>query len=90
MSRKDGEPRRRTLKQVIKEVEEHGDEIAGSRLEDELGRGAESPGGIECPKCGCRDMKVLWTRPGHGRVRRRRQCRHCKKLLTTYEKGEKQ
>ena len=42
--------------------------------------------GIRCPKCGCRHFYVLYTRaiPG-GRLRRRRECRHCGRRVTTSE-----
>ncbi len=43
--------------------------------------------GLECSRCGCKHFYVLFTRPaGGGRIRRRRQCRHCGKRITTYEK----
>lgn len=46
-------------------------------------------GGISCPDCGCRDLRVLETRhPAPGQVHRRRQCRHCGKRMTTVEKAK--
>lgn len=51
---------------------------------DELG---EDQHGISCPGCGCRHLIVLDTRKTWGsRIRRRRQCRHCARKVTTYEK----
>ena len=48
----------------------------------------ESRRGLECPRCGCRHFHVLYTRPGFGgSIRRRRECRHCAKRITTYERG---
>jgi len=43
--------------------------------------------GIECPRCGCRHFRVLYTRAvSAGRLRRRRECRHCGHRVTTHEK----
>jgi len=43
--------------------------------------------GLECPACGCRHFFVIYTRPTPGgRIRRRRECRHCGRRITTYEK----
>ena len=44
--------------------------------------------GLECPKCGCKDLRVVYRRakPG-GRVLRRRECRHCGRRMSTYEKA---
>jgi len=46
----------------------------------------EEKRGLECPRCGCRHFHVIYTRPsGQGRIRRRRECRHCGRRITTYE-----
>ena len=43
--------------------------------------------GLECPRCGCRHFRVLHTRRASGgRILRRRECRHCGRRMTTYEK----
>ena len=43
--------------------------------------------GFECISCGCRDFRVLYTRPvWGGRILRRRECRHCGRRITTYER----
>jgi len=42
--------------------------------------------GLECPRCGCRHLRVLYTRRAWGgRILRRRECRHCGRRMTTYE-----
>jgi len=42
--------------------------------------------GLECPRCGCRHFRVLYTRRAiGGRILRRRECRHCGRRVTTYE-----
>ncbi len=47
----------------------------------------ERPVGLECPDCGCRHFYVVYTRPTpNGRIMRRRQCRHCGRRITTFEK----
>lgn len=45
------------------------------------------PRGILCPKCGCAHFEVVYTRriPG-GAIRRRRECRHCGRRVTTTER----
>ncbi len=46
----------------------------------------EEKRGLECPRCGCRHFEVLYTRPvAGGRIRRRRECRHCGRRITTHE-----
>ena len=43
--------------------------------------------GICCPKCGCAHLRVVYTRRAWGRkIIRRRECRHCGRRMTTYEK----
>lgn len=42
--------------------------------------------GIECPQCGCQDLRVMWIRHRPGYIVRRRRCRHCGKEITTREK----
>ncbi|MGQ0627204.1 MAG: NrdR family transcriptional regulator [Phycisphaerales bacterium] len=45
------------------------------------------PKGICCPKCGCGHFEVLYTRATPaGTIRRRRQCRHCGRRVTTSER----
>jgi transcriptional regulator NrdR family protein len=42
--------------------------------------------GIECPHCGCRHFYTTNTEPlRDGRIRRRKQCRHCGRKIVTYE-----
>ena len=42
--------------------------------------------GPECPKCGCRHFRVLYTRRVWGRrLLRRRECRHCGRRMMTCE-----
>jgi len=53
--------------------------------------GAEGPSGnkrgLECRYCGCEHFRVVYTRPTWGgRIMRRRECRHCGKRMTTWEK----
>lgn len=45
------------------------------------------PRGILCPRCGCGHFEVVYTRriPG-GAIRRRRECRHCGRRVTTTER----
>jgi transcriptional regulator NrdR family protein len=47
----------------------------------------EEQRGLVCPKCGCRHFRVIYTRSAWGgRIVRRRECRHCAKRMTTYER----
>jgi transcriptional regulator NrdR family protein len=42
--------------------------------------------GIECPRCGCRHFYTTHTEPlRDGRIRRRKECRHCGRKIVTYE-----
>lgn len=42
--------------------------------------------GIECPQCGCRHFYTTHTEPlRDGRIRRRKECRHCGRRIVTYE-----
>jgi hypothetical protein len=43
--------------------------------------------GLVCRECGCRHFRVVYTRPYHGgRIVRRRECRHCGRRVTTWER----
>lgn len=45
------------------------------------------PKGIVCPTCGCCHFEVVYTRATPvGTIRRRRQCRHCGRRVTTSER----
>ncbi len=48
--------------------------------------GQQSPPGIRCRKCGCRHFRVLETRKAMGRILRRRECPHCGRRITTFER----
>jgi hypothetical protein len=43
------------------------------------------PRGLECRGCGCRDLRVLYTRYRAGSIVRVRACRHCGRRLVTRE-----
>ncbi len=44
--------------------------------------------GLECRNCGCKHFRVVYTRPyrGGGLIRRR-ECRHCGRRMTTWERA---
>ena len=43
--------------------------------------------GLECRHCGCKHFRVVYTRPTWGgRIMRRRECRHYRRRITTWEK----
>jgi len=47
----------------------------------------EEPRGVACSRCGCRHLPVYYTRHRpDGSIMRRRQCRNCGRMVTTYEK----
>jgi len=56
------------------------------RLSDLQGQGHRDAAGLVCPKCGCRDFKVYYTRPCPSGIRRARTCRHCGHRITTTER----
>jgi transcriptional regulator NrdR family protein len=41
--------------------------------------------GIECPRCGCRHLYVVYTRHRNKKILRVRECRHCGRRIKTYE-----
>jgi len=41
--------------------------------------------GIRCSKCGCGHWRVIYTRERPASIMRRRECRNCKKRITTHE-----
>ena len=57
-------------------------------MQDELGgREAREDRGLVCPQCGCRHFRVIYTRPARGgKLVRRRECRHCGRRMTTWER----
>lgn len=47
---------------------------------------SRSARGLECPQCGCRHFYTTHTEPlRDGRIRRRKECRHCGRKIVTYE-----
>ena len=49
-------------------------------------QGKATDRGIECPRCGCRHFYTTHTEPlRDGRIRRRKECRHCGHRIVTYE-----
>lgn len=43
--------------------------------------------GIACRRCGCRDLRVVYTRPQRdGSILRLRRCRHCGNRFPTFER----
>jgi len=54
-----------------------------------VGKDAKKDGqqGIACGKCGCKWLRVLYTRKVYGGfIRRRRECRFCGFRFSTHEK----
>ena len=41
--------------------------------------------GIGCPRCGCTRFSVVYVRRGDEQIRRRRECEHCGRRITTIE-----
>jgi len=57
-----------------------------AKKEDAGGAKPAEQVGLECRGCGCRHFDTVETRKvTGGRVRRRRECRHCGKRITTIE-----
>jgi hypothetical protein len=46
---------------------------------------AKDKRGLECRRCGCRDLRVVYTRERIGGLRRKRRCRNCGKEMWTLE-----
>jgi hypothetical protein len=47
----------------------------------------EEPKGLRCRNCGCAHFKTYYTRPkSDGSVARRKQCRHCGRMISTRER----
>ena len=50
--------------------------------------GTKQDYGLECRYCGCKHFRVIYTHPYRGgRIMRRRECRHCGRRMTTWEKA---
>jgi hypothetical protein len=48
----------------------------------------EDQRGLMCRHCGCKHFWVVYTRAVRGgRLMRRRECRHCGRRVTTWEKA---
>ena len=44
--------------------------------------------GLECRACGCKHFRVIYTRAHRGgQLVRRRECRHCGRRMTTWERA---
>lgn len=46
---------------------------------------ADATRGLACPRCGCRDLRVIRPYDAPGVRRRRRVCRHCGRVVFTVE-----
>lgn len=55
-------------------------------MKNESVQPADPPRGLICPKCGCRHLPVVYTRPRAGHILRMRECRHCGKRIPTRER----
>lgn len=44
-----------------------------------------APRGLVCPKCGCGDLRVLYTRYRPNRIVRVRKCQTCRHRAITHE-----
>ena len=59
--------------------------MEGKELKDTTDK-KKSPIGIACPQCGCRHFYTTHTEPlRDGRIRRRKECRHCGHRIVTFE-----
>jgi hypothetical protein len=48
---------------------------------------AQDKRGLECRYCGCKHLRVIYTRRAWGeRLVRRRECRHCGRRFSSWEK----
>ena len=52
----------------------------------EMAAAARGNVGLQCPNCGCHHFRVIYTRPKGTLIMRRRECRHCGRRLTTWER----
>ena len=41
--------------------------------------------GIQCPGCGCKDLRASYRKPWNGGYRRVRICRNCGRRVITFE-----
>jgi len=42
--------------------------------------------GLVCRKCGCRHFHVIYVEQKNDTIKRRRECRHCQRRITTTER----
>ena len=42
--------------------------------------------GLECRTCGCKHLRVIYTRQRIGGLRRKRECRNCGRQMWTMER----
>lgn len=55
--------------------------------ENETDKPDEGNRGLRCRHCGCRHFSVIYTRRAWGgKLVRRRECRYCKRRVTTWER----
>jgi transcriptional regulator NrdR family protein len=56
-------------------------------MEPSKGAASTPERGLVCPKCGRRHFFVVYTRRAAGeKLVRRRECRHCGRRITTWER----
>jgi len=49
---------------------------------------AKVEAGLSCPKCGCKDLRVFYTRRRQNYILRVRYCRYCGRRILTRERAE--
>lgn len=54
---------------------------------DMLMESLDNGGGLQCPKCHCRDLRVVRSTDQFDEKKRRRECRHCGWRFNTYERA---
>ena len=65
----------------------HGVEIEPGAVDPDAKDEEGKRRGLKCPACGCRHFTVVYTRPStQDRVIRRRECRNCRRRISTVER----
>ena len=57
----------------------------GEMAAEKMRMEAASKKGIECPNCGCRDLRATHTQKADGTIDRYRKCRYCGLSVFTSE-----
>lgn len=60
-------------------------EIRALRIAENAVQPPSPEPGLECPQCGCKDLRTIRTTKMRNKIHRRKECRHCGRRVMSVE-----